>query len=66
MILIFILWLYAKNIEIQFLEYQKSLKKHISENKKKDKLISEQTKLASMGDMIGNIAHQWRQPLTVI
>ncbi len=66
LLLVFILWLYAKNIEIQFLEYKESLKKHISENKKKDKLLSEQTKLASMGDMIGNIAHQWRQPLTAI
>jgi len=66
LLLVFILWLYAKNIEIQFIQYKESLKKHISENKKKDKLLSEQTKLASMGDMIGNIAHQWRQPLTVI
>ena len=38
----------------------------ITVQKEQAKIISEQTKLASMGEMIGNIAHQWRQPLSII
>jgi len=32
----------------------------------KNKIIQEQAKLASMGEMLRNIAHQWRQPLSEI
>ena len=35
-------------------------------NLDKEKKIFEQLKMAQMGELIGNIAHQWRQPLSVI
>jgi len=36
------------------------------EKLEKNKIIIEQSKLASMGEMLQNIAHQWRQPLSEI
>jgi len=33
-------------------------------NAKKDRLLQHQSKMAELGDMIGNIAHQWRHPIT--
>ncbi|WP_421716276.1 ATP-binding protein [Arcobacter arenosus] len=33
---------------------------------KKDRILFQQNKMASMGEMLNNIAHQWRQPLSSI
>jgi len=42
------------------------IKKEVEENLRKDRLLSQQQKMISMGQMIENIAHQWRQPLSLI
>ena len=36
------------------------------ENKQKENMMFQQSKMAAMGEMLENIAHQWRQPLSVI
>jgi signal transduction histidine kinase len=45
---------------------EEKIKKEIEKNRQQQEHIFEQSKMASMGDMIGNIAHQWRQPLSSI
>lgn len=42
---------------------EKRIKKEVADSRKKDLIIFQQSRLASLGEMIANIAHQWRQPL---
>lgn len=50
----------------KFTNYKESIKKHIEQNAIQQSILAQQSKMASMGEMIGNIAHQWRQPLSAI
>ena len=45
---------------------EKRIKEQVDEALLKDKQIQKYSKHAQMGEMIGMIAHQWRQPLTAI
>ena len=45
---------------------ESAVRRKTAENLKQQRLIQEQSKLAAMGEMIGAIAHQWRQPLNAL
>ena len=57
-----------KTNELQVLNnnLEEKIKEEVSKSNKIEKKLYESEKMASMGEMIGNIAHQWRQPLSVI
>ena len=57
---------FSRILQLKFKKYQYEITKHISEKSRQQNIITNQAKMAAMGEMIGHIAHQWRQPLSSI
>ena len=56
----------SKRLEKRFYKYKEQVLTHIKKNREKDTILAQQAKMAAMGEMLENIAHQWRQPLSTI
>ena len=56
----------SKILEKKFTNYKEEINIYMDKNSEQQHILSQQSKMAAMGEMLGNIAHQWRQPLSVI
>lgn len=50
----------------KFNDYNLKINKEMNKTIEKERLLIQQNKMATMGEMLSNIAHQWKQPLTTI
>lgn len=56
----------SKIISTIFNNYRLRIEDEMRNSFEKEKLLIQQSKMATMGEMLSNIAHQWKQPLNII
>ena len=54
----------TKELTILNANLEKRVEEEIAKNEQSNRIMFRQSRLASMGEMMANIAHQWRQPLS--
>ena len=47
-------------------DLDKKVKQEVMKRAEQEQILIQQSRFAAMGEMIGNIAHQWRQPLNAL
>ena len=55
---------FSRPLYTYYNELDKKIDEEVKKAKENEQLLMQQSKLAALGEMLGNIAHQWRHPLT--
>ncbi len=65
-LLLGLLYVLSQKSKQVFMRYKNTILNEMEKSKKQLILVQNQNKLASMGEMLGNISHQWKQPLNTL